>query len=555
MSLFEPQFVPILKSLNSGDFGIAKRLFNEAMNVILATIEDDIVRKQFIEFSEFPYSSGNWALERTILSSMMEAQKASVLMSLNYLKIFGDLQYVTVKFTSGPNPEVSSSSYISTARRLSKILPNEYKGSFSEVDPGKLPNKILLGKYHENGGPLNPSTSEKSGKIWVGHWPQYRSTQQYEIAQLDDIKERLSTFDDEEFKQELITKRSETLAEEYSELDKEAQLRKNPNGIREGLRRYYRAQKITNQEDKIVTINVEEDYDIKVTVTEVDEVRVVDGSTTTVTVDHHTIVATLKDELSTGSDPLIRVDGTKRYEPNTLSGNTYSGISNYVSRLLPVVLDEGILTLVELGSYIAQINKIIGEIISKRITNEFEFMDPKIAQKSDDDELKKKYYLEDNMIFNGKTKYKNGKVDLVFKIEEALAKFEERGNLDENDDQMKFANTILSFMSIPMNTYTEMLRVYKSFILRLMNPLTVATLYTEFIKMDWLEEMVTKEKILGYLNSIDNTIYTTNLFDPVARTWPKEDVEKQKKFYEELINKYIEQVSSVYNKNLSKISL
>ena len=110
-------------------------------------------------------------------------------------------------------------------------------------------------------------------------------------------------------------------------------------------------------------------------------------------------------------------------------------------------------------------------------------------------------------------------------------------------------------MSIPMNTYQLMLDVYKKFILDLMKPTSVATLYSEFTPMTWLKNMVTKDVILNYLGSTDNTIYSTNLYDPVSKQWDKSITENAKMFYEELINKYIEQVSLVYNTNLSKITL
>lgn len=555
MSLFEPRFDTILKHLNSGDFTIAKKLYDETINNILLGIEDEALKKQFKDLSEFPYKSGNWAIERTILSSMMEAQKASVLMSLNYLKIFGDMEFVKTKFTSGPNPEVDPTSFISTSRRLTKKIPKEYEGSFSSVDPGKMPNKILLGKYHENGSKLEPSTSEKSGKVWIGQWPQYRSFEQYEIVQIDSINDKLSDFEDDSFKQDLITKRSENLRSEYTELDNSSQLKDHPNGIRSGLRKYFRHRNVTNQDGKVVLVSVEEDYDIEVIVLKVSETRYNDDGSYSVSVDHHLVEATLKPDLKPGSDPLIKEDGTRRYTSNTISGSTSIGISSYISRLFPVLLEDGVLTLVELGVYISKINNILGEIISKRISNEFEFMDPEIAKLPDDDELKVKYYLDNVMIFDGSTKFSNNIVDLVFSIKDSIPVFKERGTISENDDQMKFSNIIISYMSIVMNTYIEMLDYYKTFLLKSMTPTSITTLYTEHSQMTWLKSMVTKNNILKYLGSTDNTIYTTSLFESVVKDWPKEDVQKQVDFYEELINKYIEQVSAVYNINLSKISL
>jgi hypothetical protein len=555
VSLFEPNFTTILKHLNSGDFGIARRLYSETRKIILDAITDKTIKKQFEDLSEFPYGTGNWAIERTTLQSLMEAQKASVLMSLNYLKIFGQLEYVARKFSSGPNPEVDPNSYIATSRRLSKNLPVEYQGSFTEIDPGRMPENILLGKYHENGAAIEPSTEEKSGKVWIGQWPQYRSFEQYETEQLNDIKTRLQNFNDQQFKERLITEREKNLRNEYNEIEREAQLKRNPGGIRTGLRKPFRPESVTNQDDKVVIVNIEDDYDIEVTELEVEEVRETDNGTTTVTVKHHLINATLKSDLRADTDILIREDGTKKYEPSTLSGNLYVGTYNYIIRLLPVLLEDGINTLVGTAEWIADTNRITGDIISKRIANEFEFMDPGIAKRGDNDELKVQYYSEGEMIFNGSTKVSQGNIDLVFTVRDVIPEYEVRGTLVENDPQMTYAKTILLFQSLTMNMYTELLETYKDFLVKVMNPFTLPSVYTEFQTMNWLKSSVTKNKLLSRLGSTDNTIYTTDLFENVARNWDREITEKNMKFYEELINKYIEQVSAVYNFNLPKISL
>lgn len=556
MSLFEPNFTTILKHLNSGDFGIAKRLYNQAMEVILKTITDKQIKKQFEEFRQIPYGTGNWAIERTVLQSLMEAQKASVLLSLNYLKIFGELEYVAYKFSSGPNPEVDPNSYLATSRRLSKNLPKEYEGSFTTIDPGRMPEKILLGKYHENGSAVEPTTAEKAGKVWIGQWPRFTSFEQYESIQLADLKTRLQNFEDQEFKEKLISERSKNLRSEWNEIERESQLKRNPGGIRAGLRKPFQPQNVTNQDNRVVTVNIEDDYEIVVTETEVEEVvSNGNGGTTTVTTKRHTINATLNPELKADTNILIREDGTKKYEPSFLSGNLYTGTYNYIIRLLPVLMEDGITTLVGLSEWIADMNRITGEIVTKRITNEFEFMDPEIAKRPDDDELKQQYYSEGKMIFNGATKVKQDRLDLVFTVKDALAEFEAKGTLEENDPQMKYANTIILFQSLTMNMYNELLETYKDFLLQVMSPFTLPTVYAEFPKMSWLKSSMTKQKLLSRLGSTDNTIYTTDLFEEVSKKWDKSITDKNKDFYEELINKYIEQVSAVYNFSLPKISL
>ena len=541
MSLFEPQFDTILKHLNKADFGIAKRLYDENTAKILKDIDDEDLIKQFNELNVLPYNTGNWALERTVLQSLMETQKASVLMALNYLKIFGKLEYVKTKFSSGTNPETLPTSYISTSRRLAKQIPKEYEGSFTEISTGRLPNIILLGKYHRDGYPIEPSTGEKSGKNWNGQWPQYNSANSYEQEQLDDMKNRLQSFDDEQFKQELLDKRKENVRTEFNEIDREAQLKKKHNGLPNLRRKAFKPQNIENQDGKIVIANIEDDYNVSVS-------KNSDG-------DVFLINANLKPELKADVDVLINEDGTKRFEPSFIQGNQYTGIMSYVSELLPILLEDGISTLVQLIAWIGDTNRIIGEVITKHINNEYEFMDPSIKNRDKDDELRKAYYLEDEMIFNGKTKVKKDLIDIVFSIEDSIAKFESFGNLDENDPQMKFINTLILFQSLSMNTYTEMLDTYKNFLLQLMNPLSVVTLYNQFSTMTWLKSMTNKNNILSKLGSTDNTIFTTDLFEEVSKDWDKEITDNNRKFYEELINKYLEQVSAVYNYTLQKITL
>ena len=110
-------------------------------------------------------------------------------------------------------------------------------------------------------------------------------------------------------------------------------------------------------------------------------------------------------------------------------------------------------------------------------------------------------------------------------------------------------------MSIPMNTYTEMLNVYKEFLFKVMNPFTIPVVLAEFTLLNWLKPMVDRSEILKKLGSTDDTIQTTDLYEEVAKDWDDAQIEGSKKFFEEILNKYIEQVSAVYNYDLEKITL
>lgn len=539
MNIFEPDFKKILKHLNNGDFNIAKSLHDEILKETISKIDDDDIIKQFKELSILSYKTGNWALERTIITSMMEAQKVSVLLSLNYLKIFGELEYVKVKFSSGPNPEVSPTSSLSISRRLSKELPDAFKGDFTEVKTGKTPKKILLGKYDESGNSLDPTSADKSGKKWFGKWDQYKSSSDYKDKQLFEINSQLEDFDDKQYKQDLLNERTKGLEDEYKELEKNSQLKKNHNSINSKVRKYFIPKNIKNDDDIIVFVDIESDYDI--------QAKKVSN--------YYLVVATLKKDLEYNQDPLIKKDGTKRFQPSTITGNSYTGLASYTTRLLPVLLKDGINTLVNLNSYISKINTITGEIITKRLINEFEFMDPDIANLDDKNELKNKYYSDNEMIFNGKTYLKNGNIDLQLIINKSLLTFKEKEKIEVNDNQMKFLNDILAFISIPMNMYSDMLESYKNFLIKLMNPSSVVSLHKEYSNMNWLKNIITEDKILQYLKTEDNSIYTTVLFTKDSRNWSKKQKEKQKNFYEELINIYIDQVSLTYGVNIDKIKL
>lgn len=550
MSKFEPNFKIINEHLDPGDFGIAKKLNDDTVKSILSSIEDEEVKKKFIELSQFPYMNGNWAMERTILSSMMEVQKAVILYSISLLKIFGELEFTKVKFTSGQNPETRPNDYLPTYRRLLKTMPIEYRQIFSSSN-NKLPRKILLGKYHENGTNLNPTTEEKSGKIWIGHWPQFTSANQYEQVQINDLKNKIKSFQDKQFKEELISNRRLNINAEYAEIDSGAAIKKlSIDKFPSSKNKAYQPQVAKNQDNLEVMIDIEQNYDLTSSFVEVQE-----GTDPAVKVKHFTINATLKQEVTDElNNILINRDGTKKNQPTFLAGDFQLGTLSYISRLLPVVLKDGIDSLVNLSLAIADNNRIVGEAVSDRLLKNYEFMDPNIKNLDEDSELKKTYYSSNKMIFDGQTRFQHELLDINFKIENAIPSFE-LGSDIESDPQLRFINTILNFMSMPVNMYKEILNVHKDLMKDLMSYNKIVNTYNKFPKMEWLKDLVIKEKLLSFLGSEDGEIYTTKLFDPVARDWDKSITDKGKAFYEELINKYIEQLSAIFSVDLKKIDI
>lgn len=523
MSKFEPQFNVLLEHLNNPDHGLAKTLHDKIRENVLATIEDEGIKQQFIDLHVENRNNGLFATEKVLIKSLAESNKANVLMSLNLLKIFGKLEYVRYKFTSGPNPEVDPTSYISTSRRISKDLPEEYKGDFNEISTFRLLDKILLNKFDKDNNYVEPTLDDISDNnlVYKGQWPQYTDYSTYEKEELEKLNSIVIT--DIEFKNELINSRKENLEDEFTSINEESLLsdEKVPNT------NSYKIRSVKNQDGDIVNTDIENNYTIEIKKAE-------DGG--------RLIIANLKPDLSAPNNVLINEDGTKKFEESFLTGSTSLGTISYVSNLLPLLLTDGILTLTNLIEWIGNTNKILGDLMVKNISNFFEFMDPEL-----NDELKAYYYLEDEMVFNGNCNVEKDLIKINFKINNGIATYD--SNITDNTD-IAFAKNIIEFMSISMNSYTKLLDFYKKFLIKLMNPTSVVTAFAEYSTMAWLQNIYNKTNIYNNLSSNDGTIKNSVLID---NNMVNNDINDIVEFYESLINKFITQINACYNANLTKI--
>jgi len=601
-------------------------------------------------------------MERTVISSMMNIQNASILSSLTYLKIFGELEIVRNKFGNSLdgnpagsstflNPEVTPGSFISNWRELYPTLDQEFKNAIDIKPEGRLPGSIILGKYHQDGSYLEPTAAQTASNLWLGFWPQYETFDEYDQEIRDFMNDKLTPYQDTTFKDQLVAEKMSYTNDEYIALTDNAQLNGNDD-IPEQAQTFFKSVTVINQDGNEINVNIEDKYDIEVklstiimlktettssgifinpgfksgftvgfapvivltdinppndnppadgddptggipgnnaltsTVQQLDANAgdVADGGTDPGTTNvgsgntgsgnigtggfgiggtgiglnnkaeyHYTIVAKLKSGYVASNPNVINTNGTHKFNPANISGDETRGVINYVDRLLPILLTNGINVLIEMEKFATEANDSIGNVLNESLNLNFEFIDPTIKDRVEEDPLKLKYYLDGKMVLDGQTRFTNGIMDLNLEIKDGIPIFT-TGHDIENDVQMKFANTILTFMSIPVNTYTELITIHKQFLLDLMNPYNSKNVYDNFGDFTWLENIVEKNNLINKLGGDSNgTIIGSNLFEPVSKGWSPALTRPATAFYEELINKYIEQVSAVYNTELNPI--
>ena len=256
MKKFVPNF-DIISEQKIGDYGITERLLRPVYNTLVARATPDTV-DQFIELSIIPFFSGQWAMERTVISSMMNIQNASILSSLTYLKIFGELEIVRNKFGNSLdgnpagsstflNPEVTPGSFISNWRELYPTLDQEFKNAIDIKPEGRLPGSIILGKYHQDGSYLEPTAAQTASNLWLGFWPQYETFDEYDQEIRDFMNDKLTPYQDTTFKDQLVAEKMSYTNDEYIALTDNAQLNGNDD-IPEQAQTFFKSVTVINQD-------------------------------------------------------------------------------------------------------------------------------------------------------------------------------------------------------------------------------------------------------------------------------------------------------------------
>jgi hypothetical protein len=494
-------FAPKLEELQSfiqGDIGIAKSIKEAVMASNLAKIQDEKVRASFITANEKvdTTNSGLSSLEKTVISSMTESLKPIKELSLAALELFAKAELFIAKVFGGANPAYIAGSFM------------ELFSAITETKQAAMPEKILVGKYDSTGKWMLSDNSDKGDMFWTDkQWPQ--------IGSLKDLKElRIGKLNvdalDEADRVSFTENLASNVSEEWENTKKEGQIINPQLNYPAALRKRF-AEINIKIKGVDYTIDIENDYTIS---------KVVKNN-------NILIVATIK-------------DSAKDKGPKTFAPNLLRLIPLFFSLVLPVITKKIMPEIQAIKEMLRDIKSFIVTLVTKKLQENFEFMDPAVMSAPAGDPTRDKYYTKDGKFLLAGT---SGIELLGFYIGISLDNgiltpvFKKPADGTPEQPIIKF---VLDFIKAPIEFIMGVIKAFTDLIKAFSKPASIPGAIVEFITFKWLIELISPEKLLEFIG-------VKNMEVPFMGTAVikkqivllKDKIAKVKVEYDEINNKFV----------------
>jgi hypothetical protein len=453
-------FAPKLEELQSfiqGDIGIAKSIKEAVMASNLAKIQDEKVRASFITANEKvdAANSGLSSLEKTVISSMTESLKPIKELSLAALELFAKAELFIAKVFGGANPAYVAGSFM------------ELFSAITETKQAAMPEKILVGKYDSTGKWMLSDNSDKGDMFWTDkQWPQ--------IGSLKDLKElRIGKLNvdalDEADRASFTENLASNVSEEWENTKKEGQIINPQLNYPATLRKRF-AEINIKIKGVDYTIDIENDYTIS---------KVVKNN-------NILIVATIK-------------DSAKDKGPRTFAPNLLRIIPLFFSLVLPVITKKIMPEIQAIKEMLRDIKSFIVTLVTKKLQENFEFMNPAAMSAPVGDPTRDKYYTKDGKFLLAGT---SGIELLGFYIGISLDNgvltpvFKKPADGTPEQPIIKF---VLDFIKAPIEFIMGVIKAFTDLIKAFSKPASIPGAIVEFITFKWLIELISPEKLLEFI--------------------------------------------------------
>jgi hypothetical protein len=450
-------FAPKIEELQrffEGDIGIAKSINEAIMNSNLSKIQDERVKASFIAINEKnnKAQTGLTSLEKTVVSSMTESLKPVKEIALAALELFAKAELFIAKTFGGANPAYIIGSF------------TELLASLQEKEQAEMPDKILLGVYTLEGKPLPTNPADRGDLFWSDkQWPQIGSKSDLSKHRMGNMKvSGLNSADTEEFK----TSIANGVSEEWESIKGTGQTIDPLKGYPVPLRKRFTEATIKIKKVEY-TIDVEEDYVISK--------QVKNGKLY--------IIATIK--------PEAKGKGPKTFAPKPLKI-----MINFFQLILPIILKRIMPAIQSLQEIIANPPGFLSSIVTQKLQENFEWMDPSLASKPINDPIKSKYFdKEGNDLMAGGAgmhvlgfylglKLENGAITPIFE--------EPKGGIKE----IPVVKFVLDMVKAPIEFIMGVIKAFTDLIKAFSNPTKIPGAIADFLSFKWLMELVSPEKLL-----------------------------------------------------------
>lgn len=492
-----------LNKFVGGDIGIADAIHDLQISPIGAAIKSERDRATFAKLQEPNRNSGLWAAEKAIISTMLESQKPYIELIKICLELFGQLQYTVTVFTGGQNPENDPNSFISAFKanreEMAKFKTGfEPKNAVPDTADEILPETVYLGKYRRNapsGDVYTLGSGPEKGEFWINKdWPQYQNYNELYDEQINQVLIPQIAILDQETQQVALEGRQDSLSDEWSDMDDKNQIKKNFKTEIVGsnnISKYFKAIE-TEYLGKPVTVDIEEDYEIKIDKTINPDVNNY--------IEDFYVTAQLK--------PEMKGDGSGRKKPENFSGgNIVKTVRSFIKRVLPVIIKKLISAIISLKTVMSKPVDFIGNILMDKLKEHFEMFDPALKNAPKDDPKRNKYYSKDKFLLDGKIAINAGLLGITLGIDNAIPNFKVGAeSLPFDFPKEPIIKTVANLAALPINFLKGILDAFTDLLKNLFKVKKLPGVVQNFLSFNWVKDLLKLPKLLEFIGAVNGDI-------------------------------------------------
>lgn len=483
-----------LNNFVNGDIGIADAIMKAQFAPIASSIKTPQDKATFDKVAVPNKKSGIHAMEKTVVSSMLESQKPLIELAKICLELFGSIEYVVKVLKGGSNPFNDPNS-MSASFKKNKTEMSKFKTGFEKTAPPvddkvpPFPATLYLGKYRRDqptGDVYALNSGPQNNEFWINrYWPQYQNYDEFYNEELTSLQETISSLDPE-MQKEISDNRLESIADEWSEMSEEFQLK---GQAPDNIGRYFKNVTTIYLNNEII-IDVENDYDVKVT-------KYIENHLTDVDNPYYLedfyITATIKPEKSNQS--------STAQPKNFPGGNLVKAVRQFIKATVPIIIKKLIPFITAFTTLMSNPVKFLGDILMTKLKEHFEMFDPAIKGTPAGD----KYWSGDKFVLDGVAAIGAGIFNITLGLKNGIPTFKV-GKEKVTGPEQPILKQVANIVAMPINMLKGILDFFTGLVTKLFKVQELPNTIKDLLSFKWIKDLLSFEKLLEFLGAENGDI-------------------------------------------------
>lgn len=493
-----------LNKLLNGNIGIADKIHELQIKPILDAISDPIQKDAFLKLSEPNQKAGLHAMEGTVISSMLESYKPVIELAKICLELFGGFEYTIATLAGGPNPENDPNSFIGALNANKAEMDTFPTGMSNSSNSGSgtepaLPPVVFLGQFRRDlptGNIYSYNSVPLNNEFTIGvNWPQFQDYNDFYNESINiKLLPKINTLD-AATQQTIIDGRTDSMSDEWDEMEDDAQLKANfQNDFGPGVDyiKYYKPVE-TQYLNETIEIDIEGDYDVVVNKTTDDQLL----SANPYYHDTFYIYATIKPDAVPNTNP-----GATKSPANFAGGKIIKAIKAFLKRVLPIITKKLIPIITAIQQLLSNPVEFIGQILMTKLKEKFEMFDPSIKSLPKNDPKRKRYWSDDTFVLDGIAVIDVGLIAITLGLKDGLPTFQiGKQTLPPGTKEQPLLKQVANIVALPINFLKGLIDSFKELMKKFFKVKELGNVVPDFLSFQWVKDLMGKEKLFEFLGA------------------------------------------------------